>query len=247
MSQRRDEAADRVAPSEADRTTSTAELAGVLFVLVVSNVVVNEYLPAALYVPWNLTVAAAIVAMALRVVSTDELGLNRWRRGLRWGGILFAATLAILLIGAAIPATRRLFDDNRVDGGVPTLLYQTVLRIPLGTALLEELAFRSVLPALIAVRVGVLRGSIYASALFGLWHVLPSLGLSRRNPATVDAFGGGVSGQLVAVLLAVIGTWLAGMAWCWLRYRSSSVITTWLAHVATNSLSFAVAWSLRRW
>ena len=57
-----------------------------------------------------------------------------------------------------MPAVNELFEDRRVSTGVATLLYQAVVRIPLGTVLLEEIAFRSVLPALLATRLGVLRG-----------------------------------------------------------------------------------------
>jgi CAAX protease family protein len=52
------------------------------------------------------------------------------------------------------------------------LAYHACVRIPLGTVVLEEVAFRSVLPALAARRYGISGGVLIASALFGLWHVL---------------------------------------------------------------------------
>ena len=126
------------------------------------------------------------------------------------------------------------------------MLYQSMIRIPFGTSLLEETAFRAVLPALFAVRWGILRGCVAASACFGLWHILPALGLNAVNPTANTVFGNGDGGVTAAVVFAVVATMLAGFAWCWLRYRSCSVLTTMLAHVATNSVAYVIAWFIGR-
>ena len=222
-----------------------AVTAAVVAILIVSNVMSNRVLSAWMYVPWNLLVAGICVAVAGRVVDRHQLGLSNWRSGLRWGLALLAATVVVLVATVTVPAGRDLFRDSRAQPSVAALLYHTLVRIPLGTVLLEELAFRSVLPALFAARHGVLRGSIAASALFGLWHVLPSIGLDDRNQSAAHAFGHGPSGTVALVAFAVIGTTLAGLAWCWLRYRSESVLTTILAHIATNSVAYTIAWFVR--
>jgi membrane protease YdiL (CAAX protease family) len=111
---------------------------------------------------------------------------------------------------------------------------------------MEETAFRSVLPALFAVRWGVLRGCILASVLFGLWHVLPSLGLNEVNPTMTDLFGDGAAGVAVAVVFGVVGTALAGLWWCWVRYRSGSILSTIIGHVATNSIAYTIAFWVNR-
>ena len=125
-------------------------------------------------------------------------------------------------------------------------LYHAFLRIPLGTAFMEETAFRAVLPALFAVRWGVLRGCIAASALFGLWHVLPSLGLHKANATVTDVLGTGAVATAVTVTLAVVGTAITGLVWCWIRYRSGSVLATILGHVATNSVAYTIAFWVNR-
>ncbi|MEI2703694.1 MAG: CPBP family intramembrane glutamic endopeptidase [Ilumatobacteraceae bacterium] len=226
-------------------------IGAVVGLLAVSNVMSNRVLPGWtgwtgwLYVPWNLAVAGGCLWLAHGHVTTHQLGLVQWRRGWRWGLALSAATAGVLVVGAALPGIRDAFRDGRVHDGVWALVYNTVLRIPFGTVVLEEVAFRSVLPALIAVRVGVLRACIAASVLFGLWHVLPALGLTTANDSVSSAFGRGPDGQVIAVVFAVAGTALAGLWFCWLRYRSASLLTTVLAHVASNSLSYAIAWVVR--
>lgn len=108
------------------------------------------------------------------------------------------------------------------------------MRIPLGTVVFEEIAFRSVLPAMLdgRERQHVSWGS---AALFGLWHVLPTLttldinGVSNRR-TRIAAVAGGVGATAVA----------AG-GFDMLRLRSSSVIAPMLAHWAANGVSYLLA------
>ena len=116
----------------------------------------------------------------------------------------------------------------------------------MGTALLEEVAFRAVLPALFVARWGVVRGYAAASICFGLWHVLPALSLNKVNPVATRLFGSGVGGVAVAVVFAVFSTALAGAWWCWIRHRSGSVLATMMAHVASNSGAYTIAWLVAR-
>lgn len=218
----------------------------VVGVLVIGNVVSNRLLPDALYVPWSLTIAVLVVTIAAPQVPQAALGWRLDRRVLQWSLTLAVLTAAGLAIVAAVPAWRDVFDDSRVSASTATMLYHTLVRIPLGTVVLEEVAFRSVLPALLAGRWSVRRAAVGASALFGLWHVLPATTLNRVNPLTTRLFGDGADGVLAAVLFAVVSTFAAGLWWCWVRYRSGSVVTTIAAHISTNSLGYLFAWWLAR-
>ncbi len=238
----------------AERTTLAAPaegIAGALLaavgLLAVANVVSNRVLPSSLYVPWNLLVAATLVVIAvLARRQPSELGWQRWTRGLAVGGAVLLATLTVYLIALHAPSTRDMFADRRVGGGVARLLYEALLRIPLGTVLLEELAFRSVLPALAARRFGVVRACVLSSALFGLWHVLPAWNIGDVNPVVDAWFGDGALGSTLAVAGAVAGTAVAGLWLCWLRYWSGSVLASMLAHLSTNSLGYVIAWFVTR-
>ncbi len=217
-----------------------------LATLVVANVMSNRVLPAWAYVPWSIAVALAIVVIARQSVSLPLMGFTEWRRGAAWGGVLFSLTVIVLVVAAQMPVFNDMFHDRRVSDGTATFIYQAFIRIPLGTAVLEETAFRAVLPALFATRWGVLRGCIAASACFGLWHVLPSLGLTKVNPVATRIFGSGSAGVVAAVVFAVVGTGLAGLWWCWIRYRARSILATMIAHVATNSVAYTIAWFVTR-
>jgi membrane protease YdiL (CAAX protease family) len=231
---------------EAERTRWRTTVVGAVALLVLSNVMANRVIPNWLYVPWNVSVALLLIWIGRHEVTRQQMGFTQWKRGLLWGGALFGATALVLLIGLALPATRDMFDDKRVTDSVWAWVYHAFLRIPVGTAFMEETAFRAVLPALFAVRWGVLRGCIAASALFGLWHVLPSLGLHNANPTVTDLLGTGAAATVVTVAFAVVGTALTGLVWCWIRYRSGSVLATIIGHVATNSVAYTIAFWVNR-
>jgi membrane protease YdiL (CAAX protease family) len=226
----------------------------VLGTLAVSNVMANQVLPAWAYIPWNLTVAAALVLIAVR---SDGLGANhlglatrRLPDGLRWGAAVSTGLITIYLIGLALPWTRDVFNDDRADVGVQAMLWRTLVAIPLGTVLMEEIAFRGVLPAMFRRRTaghpsGALRADLYASLLFGAWHVLPSLDLTESNQALGDLLPGPV-GVLLAIAGGVVGTALAGMVLTWLRNRSGSLAAPVMVHITSNSVGYVIAWFLHR-
>ena len=229
----------------ASATTSWRPVALAVLVLAVSNFATNRLLPDWAYVPWGIGIVVVLLAIAAwDRCGPDELGLGRatWGSGFRLGGAVFAAVLAGYLIALAIPATREFFDDARVrDAGTGEFLYQVIVRIPVGTVLVEELAFRGVLLALLMRRTTVRWAVLASSALFGLWHVLPAIGIEEANPLLADWLGAGI-GPVLAVVGAVLGTTAAGLVFCWLRLRSASLLAPVLLHVATNSLGFAVSW-----
>lgn len=218
-------------------------------VLVAYNVVANLLLPPPLYVPANLAVAAALVWDARRGgLSWAELGMDpaRVRDGLRVGGAVLLVVAVIIGLGALLPATREFFADARAgDASVAGLLYQTLVRIPLGTVVLEEIAFRGVFLGLLRRHRSTPIAVMWSSLLFGLWHVIPGFGAAQANRIVSEVSGNG-AGRAVAVVAAVLSTAVAGVVFCWVRLRADSVVAPMLAHVATNSIAFAVAWWVLR-
>ncbi len=229
-----------------DRRRWRDTTAGVGVVLVVANLMSNRVLPAWAYLPWNAAVAVAIIVLALKFATNEQLGFTAWRRGAAWGGVLLVLTIGVLALAITMPAFNDLYHDRRVEPGTGTWLYQAFIRIPIGTVLLEEVAFRAVLPGLFILRWGVLRGCIAASLCFGLWHVLPALTLNEVNPVATRVFGTGAGAVAIAVVFAVCSTAIAGMWFCWIRLRSGSVLATMMAHVASNSGAYTIAWLLAR-
>lgn len=178
-----------------------------------------------------------------------QLGLGRdhLAAGCRWGLGAAGVVGAVYAVGVLLPLTRPAFQDSRYHLPLPGVLRTAFLVIPLGTVLAEEIAFRGVLWALLGRHLPPARVLVSTSALFGLWHVLPSLHLAAANPAVSDATGGGGAAAAVAVVGTVVVTALGGLVFGALRRRSGSVLAPTGAHWATNALGVlfgALAWRL---
>jgi uncharacterized protein len=236
----------RVSPvAEARAPSSFWPVALTVGVLIVSNVVSNRVLPGWAYVPWNASVALLLIVLARRVdhLLRIDLGIANVRHGLKVGALLMASVLAVYLVSWAIPATHGLFKDRRVgERSTAAMLYEVFVRIPFGTVLLEEVAFRGVLLGQLGSRLHWRVGLITSSLLFGLWHVLPAWAINTVNPVLRSS---GVSRPL-AVLGAVLSTAVAGLFMGWVRIRARSLLAPVMLHVATNSFGFAIAWLVVR-
>jgi uncharacterized protein len=187
---------------------------------------------------------AVMVAIAWHArASLGDLGLDpsRVRSGLAYGCAAFVAVLGVLVVAALLPSTRSFLHDSRAEISGGALAYELGVTVVLLTAIPEELAFRGVL-LVSAVRLwGPRAGTVVSSALFGLWHIEPTLDTMRDNTA-VGGAAASVAGQVLLVLGAVSVTFVAGLVFSWLRLRSGSLVAPLIAHIATNGLALAVAW-----
>ncbi len=242
------------AVSPQETRPSPLPLLGVVATLAVSNVMANEVLPSWAYIPWNCAIALVVVLLAVRLdgCTVYDLGLaaRRVPSGLRWGAAVSGIVLAGYLVGIALPFTRDLFHDDRADVGASVVLWRTLVAIPLGTVLMEEIAFRGVLPAMFRRRTAgnthpALRADVYAALLFGVWHVLPTLDLSASND-TLRSLLPGPLGVLATIAGAVVATGLYGMVLSQLRNRSDSLVAPAMLHWSTNSIGYVIAWFVQQ-
>jgi membrane protease YdiL (CAAX protease family) len=194
--------------------------------------------------------AAVLLGLArLAGLSWQELGLGpgTWRRGMKWAGAIIGIAAVVLAAGAALPATRDAFRDSRYHLDLGQALLTAFVLIPIGTVLLEEVAFRGVLWGLLRRIGGTAVATGVSSALFGLWHILPSLGLATDNEAIGSAVGQGRSAQVIAVLGTVAFTGASGVVFCELRRRSGSLLAPAGLHWAVNGLSVLASAAVWAW
>ncbi len=196
--------------------------------------------------------ATAVLLMIARWdgLTRADLGLDAAgiRRGLRWAPVLAGIVLLVLAVLLAIPEGRDAFHDARAaDLSVGRLAWVTLVRVPFGTVLLEETAFRGVLWAMIRRRRGSAWATAGSSLLFGLWHLLPSRGINRSNAAVAAAFGEGPAGVAPTVAVAIAAMAAAGVLLCELRRRSGSLAAPAALHWSVNAFGYAMAWAAPRW
>jgi len=220
--------------------------ASVAVLLAVWNNVVITRMPGypRSYVPVNLAATGLLLAGArVAGLTWQELGFDprRARAGLRWGGACSAVVAAGYAICLLVPGARPLLADARLAGaGSAEVAYQALVRIPLGTVLWEETAFRGVLLAAL-MRVVPPRAAVAVSAaLFGIWHIRPTSSAAMANDLTDG------SREAVVVLLGCAFTAAAGVLLAWLRLRSGSLLAPLLLHLATNSLGAPAAAAAHR-
>ena len=214
-----------------------AALIGTVAVLAVWNVGVRPDLPSAWHLPAGLLVAGLLVVLGLwSGLGLSGLGLSpdRLASGARWGGAAAALVLAPVLVGVLLPVTRGFYDVPRAHVGFADLLLNVLVIIPVGTIIVEEVAFRGTLLGLLTVIVPGARAIAVSALLFGLWHL---------EPVLTNTHGGATQVALVG-LGTVAATSAAGAAFSWLRLRSGSLLAPILAHRATNTLALVAAWIL---
>ena len=191
----------------------------VVGVLVVHNLVTNLWFIDRGYVPVNLATAGLLVWL----VGPEGLGLHVGWVPLAVGGAGAVVVLGLVGLIAWVPATRPLLADQRMAGvDARGTAWRAVVRIPRGTVVLEEVAFRGVLPSLMPAAV--------AAVLFGLWHIVPTArtldvnGVARSWSARVAVLGG-----------AVVVTTVVGLVFWELREATGSLVAPALVHGAANS------------
>lgn len=196
------------------------------------------------YVLWAVL---AMIGLAL-LARADGLRPSQWglgpvsRRAAVAAIVLAGLTAAVMVVGTRLPGISEAYLDERAAGlSAGQVAFAALVRAPIGTALLEEVAFRGVLLAMLAQRFGVVGAVIGSSVAFGAWHALPALGLAADN-AVVGSVVGGQPGWAVA--LAVVASGLGGAVFCLLRIHYDHLIVPIAVHTTAVSLGYLLAWQM---
>lgn len=214
-------------------------LLGMATGLVAYNNLVNLWPPYKdhhVYIAGNLTMTAALLMIAAAVfdIAPRDAGLFLDLSGATFGiagGLI--ASLPILLVARLWP---RWIADRRLAGAdADDIRLRTLLRVPFGTALLEEVAFRGVLLSAL-LPYGVSTAIFVSSLVFGSWHILPSLELIRANRPNA-----GWVFRVTGVVAGVVLTTTAGLFFAWLRLATGGLAAPLLFHASLNSA--ATVWS----
>ncbi len=204
--------------------------------------------PVRLYLPLCLlsTVGLLVWGRLLELTWT-ELGMGRgtWLSGLAWGVAGAGLVVGVVASGVAIPVTRGLFVDGKTaDHSTRRVAYETGVRLPWGTVLLEETAFRGLLLAVLLTETDRPEAVAVSAVAFGLWHVVPSLG--RGDQLQVAGRAMGEHANLGFVATAVISTTVAGAVLAILRLVSDSLLAPMLVHWSLNAAGLLAAAMLGR-
>lgn len=219
---------------------------GLSVALGVTNVVAAPRLGRVASAAWNLGTTAVVLQLA-RWAGADRsvIGLDRRQlpRGVVTGVVGATAVAAALGAVATTHTGRELLDDDRV---VTATWPQTALHvgvfIPLGTVVLEEVAFRGVLPALLDPEArSVVTTVVLPSLAFGAWHII-----SSRDFVAAHAHaraGGGATGSTAGI---VTTTTAAGVVLALARLHGGHLVAPALMHLTANALVTVLGRALAR-
>jgi uncharacterized protein len=210
-------------------------------VLAAYNLIQNFLIPPRYYVAANLGVGAGMVRLARKQgCSWDDLGLSPtgWRRGLAIGG-----AGAVLAIGAALATStssdlrRYLLDERAAKQSRRDVIYRSLVRFPIGTALFEEVMFRGVLYGMWRQAGKSHRAATALTAIaFGVWHLIPARDALLGNPLEDRLTSRGSRLGVIAGGASLTGVSSFGLTW--LRTQSGSLLAPWLIHSAVNATGY---------
>jgi membrane protease YdiL (CAAX protease family) len=189
------------------------------------------------YVPLNLAVSALIALVGLTVLDLTpaDLGFARPETALigAGAGFLVAAPLLAALISSRW--SRYIADPRFANDSNAMTALRMMIRVPIGTALLEELAFRGVLLA-ISMPLGTAMAALINATTFGLWHVIPTVNTARTKRP-------GISSTKLrrAVVGGVLFTSVGALGFVWLRIQTRSLAAPFAFHATLNSLATLAA------
>lgn len=214
------------------------QLAFVLGILLY-GVILSRLIPMRYHLIANLSASVFAVFCAVRVgLNFEQLGLSL---KLFWPGILVAFVASIMLIVSIyllskISFTHKYFvsSHSALRASPSRLAYETAVRIPLSTALAEEILFRGVLFGVLMYYSGTHVAIIVSSLVFGLWHIFPALNFTNES-YYLELRQGPFLSKLLHIIVNVLATALAGLVFAWLRLLSGSIIAPWLLHWTINS------------
>ena len=196
------------------------------------------------YVLVNLcATGAALSAAAASGLTAADLGLRpeAWRPGRRAARLAAGVAIGWLLV-AALPAARPVLKDKRIASlNGRAIAYHVLIRIPIGTVLWEEIAFRGVLQAVLRRTMPERAAIMVTSGMFGVWHVRPTLEALRVNGLAADR-----KQAAARVLAGSSATAAGGVLLSWLRARSGSLTDPVLMHLATNCGGQIAAWAVAK-
>ncbi|MGB7979458.1 MAG: CPBP family intramembrane glutamic endopeptidase [Candidatus Nanopelagicales bacterium] len=199
------------------------------------------------YVPVALAWTVAFLAFGSWAGLTRvDMAATNWVHGFVWGAAAIGIVTVGMALGVAIPRLHPLFADERIMGSSGArVAHKSLIEVPLGTVLLEEIVFRSVLLGLLTNLYGTVVGVIGSAFLFGLWHILPALEMHGARSMT-NGLGDGWWAKLGTVLVTILATGAAGVLFAMLVVWSGSILAPMGLHWATNGPGSIAAWLVGR-
>lgn len=215
-----------------------SSIVGFVLLLAGYSYLITHVIPRRFYTVSNLLASVLAVTYAIFFgLDLNDIGFSQsnFIGGLIYG-ILFSLPIVIGLPFLVFNKRTREYFSAKPSGfnSLRSALVELSIRVPLGTALSEEVLFRGVLLGLLTYHFENPTALIVSSIIFGLWHVLPTL----KDFEEIDPLTTAVESKLPrrghTVLITLVATGLIGLVFGWLRLVSGSLVAPWVVHASFN-------------
>lgn len=218
---------------------SLAQEISLIALIILYSTVLAKLVPEKFHIALNALIAIIAILLGFGFgLSAEQMGiaLNTITSGIFIAVIATILICIITVIMALIPPLRRFFiGDNLSNASGKLIAFETTIRIPFSTALIEEILFRGVLLGLLLAHNSQITALIVSSILFGLWHIFPTIKTIEQNKSTKKIIGNSKTKTGAGVLATIITTTIAGFIFGLLRIFAGSIIAPWLIHWSINA------------
>lgn len=215
----------------------------IIFIIIIAiyGFIITKYIPKKFYSFVNLIVSFGAVCYGLFYgLSFEKLGLtaNYILKGVPFGLIIGLLISVVILLMTSQKKLRKLFSSTTKNKyNTKTFFYELCFRIPFGTALSEEVIFRSVLLAILLSNHTRVTAIIASAILFGLWHIFPTLHTIKDHDPLAEMMDNSTKRNFVAVIITIISTSFAGIIFAVLAIITGSFIASWIVHASINGFA----------
>jgi len=193
------------------------------------------------YVPANIVVAALLVGWFIHFhsLSPSALGIrfDNLLPSFYWG-VTFGLLIGILIFVSVLKISSNFQPASNLSTFAnqgSTKFFPILVGIPAGTVLLEEIAFRGVMFALLMTQgFSTNQALILSSLAFGVWHI--GLVVRSRKVHSIVSWPGFTCG----ILMLVVG-FIGGIIYGALRIQTGNIVGCLIAHWIANSFSIVAA------
>jgi uncharacterized protein len=209
----------------------------IIIAIIVYGAILARIVPQKSHLPINIAATLITVGLGLLIgLSLADMGFGNFIKGAVIGGGLSLIIIVGTFIVSFIPPVRRIFiAENHAKVKKGRLIFEAAVRIPLGTALVEETLFRGLLLGVLLVSYSTPVALVVSSVIFGLWHILPTIDSLAKNDEALKILGTRKRWHFAGIFGVVVITSIAGAFFSYLRIISGSILAPWLVHWAINS------------
>ncbi len=212
----------------------------IIFIVIIAiySFIITRFVPKKYYSFSNILIAYGALWYGFAIgLSKEQLGLDPTAM-IQSLFVGIALSLPVIVTVSFIASHKKLkiyfssAPSKQYD--IRSFCYEILFRIPFGTALSEEIIFRSVLLAILLTNHQSIVAIIVTSILFGLWHIFPTLHTIKNHDPLIAIMEDTRRRSFIALGTTILATTIAGLIFSALTVITGSFIAAWLLHSAIN-------------